>query len=164
MFQLPIRTARALTIEPLATTAMLVVAPPISTTAEAWESSILTPAPRAAARPSSIMHTRPMRASSAALSSARCSTWVVPDKTLISARRLKCETPLRALRTKCPSISFVLSKSATTPLSKGAMTVTSRASRPYICCASSPIAITSPVMALTATRDGSSTTTPRPRT
>ena len=80
------------------------------------------------------------------------------------ARRLKCEIPLRALRTKCPSITLVLSKSATTPSSNGAITVTSRASLPYIRCASSPIAITSPVLLLTATSDGSSTTTPRPRT
>src|SRR6185295_19319771 len=44
------------------------------------------------------------------------------------------------------------------------MTVTSRASRPCILWASLPTAITSPVILLTATTDGSSTTMPRPRT
>src|SRR5215213_7456949 len=58
----------------------------------------------------------------------------------------------------------VLSKSATTPSTSGAMTVTSRASRPSILCASLPTAMTSPETLLTATTDGSSTTTPRPRT
>src|SRR5262245_34383938 len=44
------------------------------------------------------------------------------------------------------------------------MTATSRASRPCILCASLPKAITSPVILLIATTEGSSTTTPRPRT
>src|SRR6185295_12115289 len=144
--------------------ATLVVPPPMSTTAEARGSFTRTPAPKAAASPSSIITTRPMRACSAALTSARSSTWVTPDKTLIIARRLKYDLPPRAFRTKCASICFVLSKSATTPSSKGAITVTSRASRPDICCASIPIAITSPVLESTATSEGSSITIPRPRT
>src|ERR1043165_4957585 len=110
------------------------------------------------------MSTRLIRASSAALSNARCSTWVTSDSTLMIARRLKCDKPLRAERTKWSNIVRVRSKSATTPSTSGAITVTSRASRPCILCASLPTAITSPVTLLTATTDGSSTTTPRPRT
>src|SRR5689334_8198919 len=80
------------------------------------------------------------------------------------ARRLKCERPLRADLTKKSSIVRVLSKSATTPSTSGAITVTSRASRPCILWASLPTAMTLPEILLTATTDGSSTTMPRPRT
>ena len=89
---------------------------------------------------------------------------VTPDKTLMIARRLTCEMPLRASLTKWSSIARVLSKSATTPSISGAITATSRASRPCIFRASFPTAITSPLTLLTATTDGWSTMTPRPRT
>src|ERR1051325_6395109 len=49
IFELPMRSARARMIFPLATIATFVVPPPISTTAEACGSSALTPQPKAAA-------------------------------------------------------------------------------------------------------------------
>src|SRR2546423_1553129 len=105
-----------------------------------------------------------MCACSAAAKSARCSTCVMPESTLITARRLKCETPLLAARTKWSRSLRVRSKSATTPSMSGATRVTSRASRPSMSRASGPKATASPVSLLTATTAGSSTTTPRPRT
>src|ERR1051326_3058429 len=105
-----------------------------------------------------------MCACSAAESRARCSTCVMPESTLITARRLKCEMPLRAARTKWSSMLRVRSKSATTPSTSGVTSVTSRDSRPSISCASRPKATASPESLLTATTAGSSTTTPRPST
>src|SRR5215204_4719026 len=82
--ELPIRSAREAIIEPLMIAATFVVPPPISTTADACSSLIGTPAPIAAACPSSIMYTRLMRASSAAAemrkTAARCSDEVVEHR------------------------------------------------------------------------------------
>ena len=123
-----------------------------------------TPAPNAAARPSSIIKTLPIPASSAALSRARCSTCVTSETMLITAWSDIFEPPVFAFFTKWASIFLVRSKSPTTPPVSGAFTITSRPSRPVISAASWPKATISSVISLIATSDGSSSTTPRPLT
>ena len=89
-------------------TATSVVPPPISTTIWPFGPEISSPAPRAAARGSSIRYTRRAPASMAALMTARSSTSVIPlgTQTITLGFTRACFT---AWRKKCSSIRSVIS-------------------------------------------------------
>jgi hypothetical protein len=95
-------------------TAISLVPPPTSTIKRPIGSSISRPAPIAAAIGSSIRCTRRAPAESEASSTARCSTWVMPDGAHTISRgcaRWRSST----LRMKYRNIASVTSKSAITP-------------------------------------------------
>src|SRR3954454_23919920 len=144
-------------------TATSLVPPPTSTTIRPTGSAIGTPAPIAAAIDSSMRGTCRAPADSAASSTARRSTSVMPDGAH-TTRRGCARRRSRTFAMKWRSIFSVTSKSAITPWRSGRVAEIVAGVRPIIRWASAPTAWTSPVRSSIATTDGSDRTIPRPRT
>src|SRR3954471_19409385 len=144
-------------------TATSLVPPPTSTTIRPTGSAIGTPAPIAAAIDSSMRCTCRAPADSAASSTARRSTSVMPDGAH-TTRRGWARRRSRTFAMKWRSIFSVTSKSAITPWRSGRVAEIVAGVRPIIRWASAPTAWTSPVRSSIATTDGSDRTIPRPRT
>ena len=147
---------------PSATTAMSVVPPPMSTTMLPCASVTGSPDPMAAAMPSSTRCTSLTLARYALSTTARRSTWVMPDGIPITTRVRRQEYGPCALRMKLVSMRSAASKSAMTPSRIGRIVVMEVGVRPSIARAAWPTASVFSFVVLIATIDGSSTTMPRP--
>jgi hypothetical protein len=144
-------------------TATSLVPPPTSMTMRPIGSPIATPAPMAAAIGSSMRWTRRAPADSAASSTARRSTSVIPVGAH-TTKRGRARRRSSTLRMKWRSICSVTSKSAITPWRSGRVAEICAGVRPIIRWASPPTATTSSVRSSIATTDGSESTIPRPWT
>ena len=142
---------------PRLSTATSVVPPPMSTIMEPVGSYTGRPAPSAAAMGSSISSTSCAPALRTASSTARRSTSVTPEGTLMTTRVLENMERLSERKIKLWSISAVISKSAMTPFFSGRTATMEPGVRPIICLAWVPVATTRLVFTSTATTLGSRT-------
>jgi len=160
------RRERETTTPPMEMTATSVVPPPMSTIILPRTSATGSPAPRAAARGSSIRYASRAPADMAASYTARFSTSVAPEGIPTTTRGLGMGTIVCwcAFPIKYPSIAWVISNSDITPSRKGRIATTFAGVLPTISFACAPIANGRRLRLSIATQEGSFRTIPFPRT